>query len=233
MELKFNKDGLIPVIAQDYNTGRVLMQAYMNQEAYDKTIETGKVHYYSRSRKSLWLKGETSGQYQIIKRIRVDCDQDCLLVQVLQEGGGACHTGAESCFFTTIVDQTGEPSAQTCVEPLSPNQTTSDLANAEQDSLDKGSKPETVLQKLYETVIDRQRNPKEGSYTNYLFDKGLDKILKKVGEETAEVLIASKNQSKSEITYETADLLYHLTVLLVDRGLTWKDITDELLKRTK
>ncbi len=196
--VKFDENGLVPVIAQDYLTKQVLMLAYMNQEALDKTLETGQVHYYSRSRKELWLKGETSGHFQNLKKICYDCDGDALLVFV-EQVGVACHTGERTCFHNTLRE----------FEAV----------------------PDDILQKLHYLISDRKANPKEGSYTNYLFDKGIDKILKKVGEETAEVIIAAKNKDKGEITYETADLLYHLSVLLVESGLDWEDINAELRKR--
>lgn len=210
MELKFNNDGLVPVITQDIETKEVLMLAYMNKEAYDKTLETGRVHYYSRSRQKLWLKGETSGHFQNVRDIRFDCDSDTLLILV-EQIGGACHTGHKSCFYRNI----------------------------QNDGMlsDKVFEPSSVygigdtLAALYGIISDRQINPIKDSYTNYLFDKGIDKILKKVGEETAEVIIASKNADKQEITYEISDLLYHLSVLMVKSGVTWDDLYAELEKR--
>ena len=205
-ELKFDANGLVPAIAQDCKTKDVLMLAYMNAESLKLTLETGKVHYFSRSRKSLWMKGETSGNYQIVKDIRYDCDKDTLLLVVSQEGEGkACHTGNRTCFFENL------------------DGTSAEDKKAEAD--------ESVLTELYETVMHRRACPKEGSYTNYLFNKGIDKILKKVGEENAETIIAAKNNDQSEITCETADLLYHLTVMLADRGVSWTDVFQELIKR--
>ncbi len=203
MQLKFNKDGLIPVIAQDFKTKEVLMLAYMNEQALEKTVETGQVHYYSRSRDELWLKGETSGHFQKVIEIRYDCDQDSLLVFV-EQTGVACHTGEKSCFFRKYYNN--------------PNEINN---NQQQDP----------LKFLYGTVEERKQNPKEGSYTNYLFDKGIDKILKKVGEETTEIVIAAKNQNKDEIVYEVADLMYHLSVMLCNSNVTWEDIYSELEKR--
>lgn len=202
-DLKKDQTGLVPVVVQDEETKQVLMVAYMNEQAYDKTLETKLAHYFSRSRNELWLKGETSGCYQHVKNIMIDCDDDTLLLQVKQDGA-ACHTGHFSCFYRSL-DQAVEPT----------------LSRA-------GSK---VLEEVYAVVTDRKQHPKEGSYTNYLFDKGIDKILKKVGEETAEVIIGAKNQGTDEITYEISDLLYHLTVLLVEKGGTWQQIFDELEKR--
>ncbi len=201
MNVKFNSHGLVPAIAQDYLTKEVLMLAYMNQEALDKTLETKKAHYFSRSRRQLWLKGETSGHFQNVKGIFYDCDCDTVLLLVEQEGV-ACHTGNKTCFFNTAYDE----------------------------GVEKRAEPNTLVQ-LHNLISDRKNNPKEGSYTNYLFDKGLDKILKKVGEETSEVIIGSKNLSPQEVTYETADLMYHLTVLLVQLGVKWEDIFEELKKR--
>lgn len=216
-ELKFDKSGLIPAIAQDYETKDVLMLAYMNAESLAKTLECGKMCYYSRSRNQLWLKGETSGHFQRVVEAKYDCDLDSLLFLVKQEGV-ACHTGERSCFYRNIssssnaVDSAAE-SEKTALQLTSPglNET---------------------LYKLYEVIEGRRKNPVEGSYTNYLFDKGLDKILKKVGEETAEVIIAAKNLDKSEIIYEASDLMYHLSVLLSNSGITWDDIFTELDRRS-
>ncbi len=206
MEVKFDEKGLIPAIAQDINSGEILMQAFMNKEALDKTIETGFVHYFSRSRNCLWKKGDTSGHLQRVCEIYTDCDSDSILIKVIQEGT-ACHTGKRSCFYTKAyavdADVTGLTSDNTV----------------------------TMLKDLYAVITDRRDHPKEGSYTNYLFDKGIDKILKKVGEECAEVIIAAKNRDAKEISYEVADLMYHLTVMLVENGLSWNDIAGELSKR--
>jgi phosphoribosyl-ATP pyrophosphohydrolase/phosphoribosyl-AMP cyclohydrolase len=209
-ELKFDDKGLISAIAQDYKTHQVLMVAYMNKEALDKTLETGKVHYFSRSRNSLWLKGETSGHFQLVKSISIDCDKDSIVVQVDQIDS-ACHTGEYSCFYRSL--------------------TKDGIKDLKSEKNGLKSQNVAILQELYDIITERKSNPKEGSYTNYLFDKGLDKILKKVGEETAEVIIAAKNKSKSEITYETADLFYHLFVLMVENGVELDDIYEELKKR--
>ncbi|MHB8061833.1 MAG: bifunctional phosphoribosyl-AMP cyclohydrolase/phosphoribosyl-ATP diphosphatase HisIE [Ruminiclostridium sp.] len=205
--LKFDDKGLIPVVTQDFKTKEVLMVAYMNEEAFDKTIETGKVHYFSRSRSKLWLKGETSGHFQLVKAIKLDCDGDTILIEI-EQIEAACHTGNKTCFFRTMNDGKWE-------------ETISDT-----EELSAG-----ILKEVYDVIVDRAVHPKEGSYTNYLFTKGLDKILKKVGEETAEVIIAAKNKSKEEIKYEVSDLMYHLMVLLVERGLTLEDIYSELKGR--
>lgn len=207
-ELKFNESGLIPAIAQDYATGEVLMMAWMNREALEKTLETKKVHYWSRSRQKLWLKGETSGHFQALKSIRLDCDGDTLLLGI-EQTGGACHTGNHSCFYREIDEGKVKEAA---------------AASTNENNA-------AILKEVYDVVSDRLANPKEGSYTNYLFTKGLDKILKKVGEESAEVIIAAKNKAKDEIQYEVADLFYHIIVLLVERGMTLDDIYEELKGR--
>ncbi len=200
-ELKFDKNGLIPAILQDYHTREVLMQAYMNEDALSQTLKTGKATFYSRSRKQLWVKGETSGHFMNVVSLRADCDNDCLLLEVLPQGP-ACHTGAVSCFF-----------------------------NALQTRNERTKGNVTILKSLAEQIEDRRQHPKKGSYTNYLFDEGVDKICKKIGEESAETIIAAKNNSKEELTYEASDLLYHLSVLLNNQGVSWEDLFEELTKR--
>lgn len=198
--IDFDKQGgLVPAIAQDAHTGEVLMLAYMDEEALEKTLSTGFAHYHSRSRDALWKKGETSGNTQKVVSVRLDCDKDAVLLMVEQQGN-ACHTGARSCFFNSIQD-------------------------GEDDS--------RILFDLAELLSDRRKNPKEGSYTNYLFDKGIDKILKKVGEESAEVIIAAKNEGTGELRYESADLLYHLLVLFEEKGLDLREVFAELKSRRK
>lgn len=211
--VKYDEKGLIPVAVQDYETGEVLMLAYMNSEALLKSMETGMAHYWSRSRNKLWLKGETSGHYQYIKSMHIDCDEDALLLKVEQKGT-ACHTEHYSCFYRQIYGE---------------DKKTPSMQAAADKSVYAGKTG--ILQELYDIIVDRTINPKEGSYTNYLFEKGLDKILKKVGEEAAEVIIAAKNISKDEIRYEIADLFYHIFVLMVERDLTLDDIYDELRGR--
>ncbi len=203
-EIKFDEKGLVPAVVQDAADGRVLMLAYMNRESLEKTVETGKTWFFSRSRQRLWNKGETSGHYQQIKEILVDCDQDALVIKVDQTGP-ACHTGNQSCFFRMVKD--GE-----LTEYIQP-------ATA------------SILDEVYAVVKDRMKNPKEGSYTNYLIDTGIDKILKKVGEECSETIIAAKNDDPSEIAPETSDLLYHLIVMIAERGMTMEDIYAELKHR--
>lgn len=224
-ELKFDEKGLIPVVTQDSRTDEVLMVAYMNKEALQKSIESGKVHYWSRSRNSLWLKGETSGHYQIIKSISYDCDSDALLVKAEQKGA-ACHTGHHSCFYRKLDGENMHQEDTTLLDAAKAEESNT-AALIPNDSGDISK----VLQELYNVIADRKINPKEGSYTNYLFSKGLDKILKKVGEETAEVIIAAKNSSKDEIKGEVADLMYHLCVLMVESGVNLNDIYEELKER--
>ena len=200
-DFKLNSDGMVPVVVQDYRTDEVLMVAYMNEEAFNTTISSGKMTYYSRSRKALWMKGETSGHIQYVKSLTADCDFDTILAKVSQIGV-ACHTGAPSCFFNEIVKK----------------------EYAEKNPLQ-------VFEDVYSIIADRKIHPKEGSYTNYLFDKGIDKILKKVGEEATEIVIAAKNPEPEEIIYEISDFLYHAMVLMVEKGVTWEDVTQELAQR--
>ncbi len=200
-DFKQNSDGHVAVVVQDYQTAQVLMVAYMNEEAYCKTIETGRMTYYSRSRNELWVKGETSGHFQYVKELTADCDMDTILAKVAQIGP-ACHTGSTSCFFNEIMKKDY-----------------------------KDQNPLKVFEDVYAVIQDRKIHPKEGSYTNYLFDKGIDKILKKVGEEATEIVIAAKNPDKEEIKYELSDFLYHAMVLMVENGITWQDITRELANR--
>lgn len=203
-DFKLNSDGMIPVIVQDYKTDAVLMQAYMNEEAYLATIHTGKMTYYSRSRQELWIKGETSGHYQYVKSLHADCDMDTILARVVQIGA-ACHTGSYSCFFNEILTL--------------------------DDTVDTQHNPLKVFEDVFAVIKDRKENPKEGSYTNYLFDKGIDKILKKLGEEATEIVIAAKNPNPNEIKYEICDFLYHMMVLMAEKDVTWEEITAELANR--
>ena len=201
-DIKFGGDGLVPAIAQDVVTGEVLMQAYMNKEALEKTLQTGKAHYYSRSRKKLWLKGETSGHFQHVVSIYADCDNDSILMKVVQDGA-ACHTGNYSCFFNEL------------------------------KSFDeyKGKSGAAALFDCIKTIEDRAQNPEEGSYTNYLLDKGREKICKKVGEESSEVIIAAMKGDNDEMKNELADLYYHTFVLMKDRGLDFSEVLDVLHAR--
>ncbi len=209
-EIKFNSDGLIPAIVQEEKTGCVLMMAYMNQESLQKTLDTGETWFWSRSREELWHKGETSGHIQKVSEIRLDCDGDTLLIQVEQEGEIACHTGRPSCFYRKVVGG-GELKDDDTVPFVK----------------------KEILKALYELIKDRKNQLEEGSYTCYLFEKGQDKILKKVGEEAAEVIIASKNNEEGEIIYEVSDLVYHLLVLLNYHDISLNEIKEELRKRRK
>lgn len=200
-EFKLNSDGLIPVVVQDYKTDEVMMLAYMNEEAFQTTLDSGKMTYWSRSRQELWTKGLTSGHVQYVKSLTLDCDNDTILAKVAQVGA-ACHTGNKTCFFKPLMKK-------------------------EYDD----TNPLRVFQEVYDVILDRKEHPKEGSYTNYLFDKGIDKILKKVGEECTEIVIAAKNPDKDEMKYEISDFLYHVMVLMAERGVTWEEITRELARR--
>lgn len=202
-DFKKNSDGQVPVVVQDDVTDEVLMVAYMNEEAYLNTLQTGKMTYFSRSRQELWLKGATSGHYQYVKSLTADCDLDTILARVVQIGA-ACHTGNHSCFFQEIVE-------------------------GKTRSLDNN--PLKVFEQVSGVIHDRKLHPKEGSYTNYLFDKGIDKILKKLGEEATEIVIAAKNPNPNEIKYEIADFLYHMMVLMEEKNVSWEEITEELAKR--
>ena len=198
-ELKFDKDGLIPAIVVDSVSKKVLTLAYMNKESLKISMEKGLTCFWSRSRQELWLKGETSGNYQHIVSITADCDMDALTVRVKKDGP-ACHTGEESCFFNTVFEN-------------------------------KEMAPAFSVQSLVDTIEGRKLDPKEGSYTTYLFEKGIDKILKKVGEECTEVIIAGKADDKAETIYEISDLMYHVLVLMIEMGISVDDIMNELKSR--
>ncbi len=197
-ELKFDERGLIPAIVVDYATRRVLMLAYMNRESLELTMEKELTCFWSRSRGKLWVKGETSGNYQHVVSIAADCDRDSLLVTVVPDGP-ACHLGTTSCFDY----------------PLYESETRGEFS----------------VDGLMEMLESRKRAPKEGSYTSYLFEKGLDKILKKIGEESTEVIIAGKAQDNPETVYEIADLMYHVMVLMVEAGISLDDVRAELGRR--
>ncbi|MCD8074139.1 MAG: bifunctional phosphoribosyl-AMP cyclohydrolase/phosphoribosyl-ATP diphosphatase HisIE [Lachnospiraceae bacterium] len=200
-DIKTGSDGLLPVVVQDYRTLEVLMVAYMNEEAYRTTVRTGRMTYWSRSRQELWVKGMTSGHFQYVRELVIDCDNDTLLAKVVQVGA-ACHTGNRSCFYRPVLTKNYD-----------------------------SSNPMRVFEEVFSVIEDRKIHPKEGSYTNYLFNKGIDKILKKVGEEASEIIIAAKNPDPEEVVYEISDFLYHVMVLMSEKGLTWEDITEELAKR--
>lgn len=196
--LKFDANGLIPAIVQDHYTREVLTLAYMNAETLALTVAEGRTVFYSRSRREIWRKGETSGNVQRVVSITADCDRDALVVEVVKDGP-ACHTGAESCFFDPVYVS----------EELK----------------------QFTWQGLYDLIEGRKTDPQEGSYTSYLFDKGLEKILKKVGEESTEVVIAGLKQDKAETIFEISDLAYHVLVLMIELGISVEDITKELEKR--
>ncbi|MBQ9841568.1 MAG: bifunctional phosphoribosyl-AMP cyclohydrolase/phosphoribosyl-ATP diphosphatase HisIE [Clostridia bacterium] len=196
--LKFDDKGLIPAVVVDSITKKVLTVAYMNKESLQISMEKGLTCFYSRSRQELWLKGETSGNYQHIVSITADCDGDALVV-VVDKDGPACHTGEETCFHNPIWES--------------------------------DERQEFSLDALMEMLVGRKETPKEGSYTTYLFEKGLDKILKKVGEECTEVIIGAKSDDKAETVYEIADLAYHVMVLMIQMGISLEDIHRELASR--
>ena len=202
-ELKYDENGLIPAIVVDAGSGAVLTLAYMNKESLRISMDEGRTCFWSRSRKELWRKGETSGNVQRIVNIKADCDRDALTVTVNKDGP-ACHTGADSCFSDYVYGE---------------------VAGGGVDAT-----PFT-LDTLYGIIEDRQTNPKQGSYTTYLFEKGLDKILKKLGEESTEVIIAGKSGDKAETIYEIADLAYHAMVLMAHMGITNDDVIKELASR--
>ena len=197
-ELKFDSNGLIPAVVVDSITKKVLTVAYMNKESLKITMEKGLTCFFSRSRQQLWLKGETSGNYQHVVSITADCDKDALVV-VVEKDGPACHTGSDSCFFNPVYQSE--------------------------------KRSEFSLQGLYDLLEGRNQTRPEGSYTSYLFDKGIDKILKKVGEECTEVIIAGKADDKKETVYELADLAYHCMVLMVQMGISVEDVHKELASR--
>lgn len=203
--LRFTEDGLIPVIVQDVWTKEVLMLAYMNRQSLEQSLVTGETWFFSRSRRQLWHKGESSGHVQTIVRISYDCDGDALLCEV-EPAGPACHTGETTCFYRQLFHD-----------------------KADEVRVSESS----IISKLFALILERRAYPIEGSYTDYLFSKGLDKILKKVGEEATEVVIGAKNRSQAELIYEMADLTYHLLVLLAEMECTPDEVKAELIKRFK
>ena len=211
-QLKFDAHGLLPAITRDAATGEVLMLAYMNAEAVDLTVKTGKVHYYSRSRRALWMKGESSGHVQTVREIRFDCDADCLLITVEQEGA-ACHTGHHSCFHRIFEE--GE------VRSDGEKEVDATALYARQDILDA----------VYHVIQERRQNPSEKSYVASLFAKGLDKILGKIGEEATETAVAGKGGDRDEVVYEVADLFFHTLILLGYYDLPPERIYQELRRR--
>jgi phosphoribosyl-ATP pyrophosphohydrolase/phosphoribosyl-AMP cyclohydrolase len=211
-QLKFDQNGLIPAITRDAENGEVLMMAYMNAEAVERTLETGRVHYYSRSRRKLWMKGETSGHVQAVREIRFDCDADCLLIAVDQEGA-ACHTGHRSCFYRVWSGEEAQTEGGKAVDTAP--------IYARKDILDA----------LYHVIQERRQSGSEKSYVASLFTKGLDKILSKIGEEATETAVAGKGGDPEEVVYEVADLLFHTLVLLGYYDLPPERIYAELRRR--
>lgn len=197
-QLKFDENGLIPAVVTDFYSGRVLTLAYMNRESLQISLEEKKTCFFSRSRKTLWRKGETSGNYQHIVSISADCDFDALTIRVIKDGP-ACHTGADSCFYNELYADDGYPTFS--------------------------------FQGLFDLLMQRKSDLPEGSYTSYLFKNGIDKILKKVGEESTEVIVAGKGGDKKETVYEIADLAYHVMVLMAEMNITPQEVKDELAKR--
>ncbi len=205
-QIKYDEKGLVPVVIQDEENGQILMVAYANKESIEKTLKTQRTHYWSRSRKKLWEKGEESGNSQEVKDFFLDCDQDAVLITVNQKGV-SCHTGQRSCFFTSINDQ----------NKIAPS---------------FGSKRTgKTLEELYQVIDDRKRNPREGSYVSSLFQNGINKILKKIGEEAGEAIIAAKNENKEELIYEVADLWFHTLISLAYFDVSPQEIYEELGRR--
>ncbi len=204
IEFKYNEKGLIPAVVQDVNTKEVLMVAYMSDESLKRTLDIGETVFYSRSRQELWHKGETSGNTQEIEELYYDCDQDTLLILV-EPAGPACHTGKTSCFYRKMAER--------------------------KEKGQKQDNKEDIINLLYDLIISRRQELPEDSYTTYLFEEGLDKILKKIGEESSEVIIAAKNEPEKELVNETVDLIYHLLVLLVEKEVDLEQISEELNNR--
>ena len=208
-ELSYDDNGLIPAVAQDWLDGSILMLAWMNKESLKKTIETNEVHYWSRSRSEIWRKGATSGNTQYLKEIRFDCDNDSIILLIEQNGSGACHTGEKSCFFNQI-DKSSNNSIKKEPIPFS-----------------------NKCSELFNILNERLNSPQKGSYTNHLLSKGSNTILKKIGEETAEFIMACKDDDKYSISNEAADIIYHLQVALLFKGVNWRDVLLVLESRRK
>ncbi len=200
-QFKKDADGLVPVIVQDYQSNEVLMLGYMNEEAYLATLASGRMTYYSRSRKCLREKGAATGNYQYVKELSLDCDDDTILAKISQVGV-ACHTGSYSCFIQELVKRDY-----------------------------KRRDPQRVLEDVYDIILDRKKNPREGSYTNFLLDQGTDELLKKLGVEATEVILSAKNHNPEAVKYELSDLLYHCMVLMAQQDITWDDLARELIQR--
>ncbi len=219
-DIKWDDQGLVPAIVQDARTGQVLMLAYVNREALEKSISTGEAHFWSRSRSELWHKGATSGNTQRIVEIRYDCDADTLLLRV-EPRGPACHTGQQSCFYRCLVKWLDGRVVKWSDQGLT------DHLTKDQPGMS------TILEDLFDVIRDRKVNPKEGSYTCRLFAAGENEILKKIGEEVVETIVAAKGEDDERLVYEVADLLYHALVLLAYRDLELADVEDELIRRFK
>lgn len=205
--IRYDRDGLVPAVVQDVQSKEVLMLAYMNEEALQRSLETKETWFYSRSRQELWHKGATSGHTQEIVDLRFDCDADALIVRV-KPAGPACHTGSYSCFSTSLLDEESQR-----LRPF------------------KEGERFAILNELEATIAQRETERPPGAYTTYLFEQGVDKILKKIGEEAAEVIIAAKNRDQDELKWEAADLLYHLLVLLREQHLPLDDVLQVLAQR--
>ncbi|MGQ5711088.1 bifunctional phosphoribosyl-AMP cyclohydrolase/phosphoribosyl-ATP diphosphatase HisIE [Desulforudis sp. DRI-14] len=241
-KLKFNQDGLIPVIIQDVRTNKVLMLAYMNREALEKTMQSGETWFWSRSRQKLWHKGETSGHVQRVDEIFFDCDADTLLIKVEQHGA-CCHEGYSTCFHYKIAESGVAIVGEMAFDPslVYSKDVQRDAAAADQPPArpqaavrdEKSVDSVAILNELYDLIVSRKSQRPSGAYTSYLFDKGLDKILKKIGEETSEVIIGAKNHIREEVVYEVADLFYHVMVLLADQGIHLNEVMRELENRRK
>ena len=219
--IRFDDDGLVPAVVQDSTTGEVLMMAYMNADSMAKTLQTGETWFWSRSRAELWNKGATSGNRQRVVEMRMDCDGDALVVKV-EAAGPACHTGERSCFHRAIAGEPPRPAGAAPAEPAEPT-----LKVVDMSSMELGIQ----LNDLFTLIQHREAERPDGSYTTYLFNAGLDKILKKVGEEATETVIAAKNGAPREMVMELSDLFYHLLVLMVERGIELKDVCGELSVR--
>ena len=242
-DIAYDSAGLVPAVIQEHGTGQVLMVGYMNRESLERTLETGYTWFYSRSRRRLWQKGETSGHVQRVKKVMADCDLDTLLIEVEQVGPGACHQGYKSCFYHEVAREAAGETSENAAQASSAGPGTPEASGrSSAEAPDSGAVPQRtfdprkvygdpIIRELYGVIEGRKKNPVEGSYTSYLFEKGLDKILKKVGEENTEVLIAAKNGDRDEFLAESADLIYHLLVAMVEAGVDPDDVWSELGKR--
>ena len=229
-DLKFDEYGLIPAIVQDAQTREVLTLAYMNRESLERTVATNSTWFWSRSRSELWHKGETSGNTQRVIELVLDCDQDAIVVLV-EPAGPACHTGERTCFHNAVESdaQVLTPDIKRSAEALQSKVGTNEGRKDNREVEDLGA----LLNQLYDLVESRKRERPDGSYTTYLFNEGLDKILKKVGEESAETIIAAKNENTTGLVAEVSDLIYHLLVLLVEREVSLDEIRQEMAQRGK